>query len=110
MQEGLPLLATNTSLLKIRLDRAGRRRKARALFLVLPLALFVTGLFLLPIAAMLGRSFYNPDVALILPRATSALEIWNGRDLPDPPIWAALAEDLRRARAGGTIGKVGTIL
>src|SRR5882672_8891891 len=97
-------------LLKARLARATRRRKHRALLLVLPLALFVAVTFLMPIVVMLGRSVYDPDLGRILPRAAAAFQRWDGAGLPPEPVWQAFADDLREARSAGTIGKAGTIL
>ena len=97
-------------LLKAQLARASRRRRLRALLLVLPLVLFVAVTFLMPIAAMLARSVYDPELGRILPRAAAALRQWDGTGLPPEPAWRALAEDLREARSAGTIGKAGTIL
>jgi putative spermidine/putrescine transport system permease protein len=97
-------------LLKARLARATRRRKQRALLLVLPLALFVVVTFLMPIVVMLGRSVYDPDLGRILPRAAAAFQRWDGAGLPPEPVWQALADDLRQARSASTVGKAGTIL
>jgi len=97
-------------LLKAQLARASRRRRLRALLLVLPLVLFVAVTFLMPIAAMLARSVYDPELGRILPRAAAALRQWDGTGLPPEPAWQALSDDLREARSAGTIGKAGTIL
>jgi putative spermidine/putrescine transport system permease protein len=97
-------------LLKIRLARASRRRKMRALILVLPLAVFVLAIFLAPIAMMLGRSIYSPDLATILPRLSGALAQWDGDGVPPDRAWQALVDDMREADAKGTIGKAATLL
>ena len=87
-----------------------RRRRARALLLVLPLAAFVLAIFVVPIITMLGRSIYSPDLAAILPRVKAVLGQWDGNGLPPEPAWRALVDDLREAKAAGTIGKAGTTL
>jgi len=97
-------------LLKIRLARATRRRKARALFLVLPLAAFVIVTFLAPIVTMLGRSIYSPELARILPAAAAGLRAWDRTGLPPEPAWQALLGDMRKAKADGTIGKAATLV
>jgi putative spermidine/putrescine transport system permease protein len=97
-------------LLKITLARASRRRKARALLLVLPLAIFVLAIFLVPIATMLGRSIYSPDLAVILPRIAAALAPWDGAGAPPEHVWQALVDDMREASSEGTIGKAATLL
>jgi putative spermidine/putrescine transport system permease protein len=103
-------IVVDAHLLKVRLAQATRRRRRRALLLVLPLALFVVVTFLAPIAAMLARSLYDPELGRILPRAAAALQSWDGTGLPPETAWQALADDLREARSTGTIGKAGTSL
>jgi putative spermidine/putrescine transport system permease protein len=52
---------------------------------------------------MLARGVGDPEVRPVLPRTLAALEGWNGAALPDDAAFAALVEDLRAARAAGTL-------
>jgi hypothetical protein len=70
-----------------------------AMLLVAPLLLFLLGSFLAPIGAFLWRAVAEDEVAAVLPRTVAALSDWDGRDLPGDAAFAALAEDLREARA-----------
>ncbi len=89
--------------LKRRLRRAERARQFRALGLVLPLLLFLLFTFVVPIAGMIWRSVDDWEVPQVLPHTVAALSGWNGRDLPDEKVFAALAGDLQVARAAGTV-------
>lgn len=86
-----------------RARRAGHGAKVSAALLVLPLLLFVLIAFAAPIGAMLMRGVEDPEVAPVLPRTLAALERWDGRGLPDDAAFSALVEDLRAARAAGTL-------
>ena len=98
--------------LKRSLRRAERRRKMFALLLVAPLLAFLTISFIIPIAQMMWRSVDNPQVVEALPRTLEALQAWEaGDELPDEPVFAALAADLiadqdrpRRDRKTGPLG------
>jgi putative spermidine/putrescine transport system permease protein len=76
-------------------DRAGRARRRTALLLIAPLALFICVTFLAPLADMLRRSVYDPDLAQAWPRTSGALASWNGEGMPADPVFDALAEDMR---------------
>jgi putative spermidine/putrescine transport system permease protein len=94
--------------LKQRLQRVGRRRRVRALLLVLPLFLFLIVSFVVPIGKLLFTSIYDPDLSNLLPETGSAIRDWNGEDLPDEPVFAAFAADLKaahQAKSSGLIGK-----
>ncbi len=94
--------------LAVALRHAERIKRWKALFLVLPLLLFLGATFLYPIALMLFRSVENPVVADNLPRTLVALETWDGTDLPDEAVFAALVADLAEARENKTFGKLAT--
>ncbi|WP_029009908.1 ABC transporter permease [Azospirillum halopraeferens] len=89
--------------LALRLRRAERMRRMKALALVVPLLLFLLFTFLVPIAGMLWRSVDDWEVAQVLPRTVAALGAWDGRDLPGEDAYAALAADLRQAYAERTV-------
>src|SRR5262252_5984369 len=92
------------------LARAERRVKLRAAALTLPLLLFLLATFVGPIAALLTKSVVDTDVPRILPRVTAALRDWNGQSLPPESAWRALADDIRAARADGTLASAATRL
>jgi putative spermidine/putrescine transport system permease protein len=108
-------MTTATAILQDRglargLARTERAIKLRAVALVLPLLVFLLVSFVGPIGALLTKSFVDTDVRRILPRVTSALQDWDGRALPPEPAWSALAEDIRSARAEGTLASAATRL
>ncbi|MGQ9365002.1 ABC transporter permease [Azospirillum sp. ST 5-10] len=89
--------------LKVRLRRAERMRRTKALALVVPLLLFLLFTFLVPIAGMLWRSVDDWEVAEVLPRTAVALAAWDGRGLPEEEAYAALAADLKEAYEARTV-------
>jgi putative spermidine/putrescine transport system permease protein len=92
------------------LARSERAVKLRAVALTLPLLLFLLATFVGPIGALLTKSVVDTDVARILPRVTGALRDWDGKDLPPPAAWAAVADDIRAARREGTLASAATRL
>ncbi|MCB2010552.1 MAG: ABC transporter permease [Geminicoccaceae bacterium] len=96
--------------LKVSLRRAMRRRKLAALGLVMPLFVFILFSFILPIADMLFRSVENPQVVTIMPETTAALQGWDGNEVPDEAVFAALVADLVAGSESREIGKVATRL
>lgn len=96
--------------LKAQLKAADRRAKLRSLALVAPLIVFAIVTFAAPIAAMLVRSVYNPEVAEILPRMASALGEEPGPGVPSEAVFAALAADMKEAQANRSIGRAATRL
>ena len=84
-----------------------------ALALVLPLLAFVTLSFVVPLATLLGKSAYQPEVAQVFPETLDALAGWDGEGLPPEAAYAAVAEELAKAleertlpRASGAINRV----
>ncbi len=97
--------------LKVKLARATRRQKIRALLLVTPLALFILLSFVWPITVMLLRSFDSPDFGRVMHRTSAFLDKWDGKGVPpEGPAWKALVEDLVQAREDQTIGKAATVV
>ena len=92
------------------LARTRRAVRLRAIALTLPLLLFLVATFVGPIAALLTKSVVDTDVSRILPRVTVALKSWDGQSLPPDSAWAALADDIRAARAEGTLASAATRL
>ena len=93
--------------LKVSLQRALRRQRRRTFFLVVPLLVFILFSFVFPILNMLTRSIENPQLQDIMPNSLAALEAWDGEQLPDEAVFAALAADFQTGYKEKTIGKVG---
>ena len=84
-----------------------------ALALVLPLLAFVTLSFVVPLATLLGKSAYQPEVSQVFPQTMSALDQWDGEGLPPEAAFAAIAGELAKAlderalpRASGAVNRV----
>ncbi len=98
-EDGVPL--------KLALKRAERSRNLKALALVAPLFLFILLTFAAPIGLLLFRAVHDPDLMNNLPATTEAIKAWNGQGIPDEPIYAALAADLKKAQEDKTAGQIG---
>lgn len=94
--------------LRIKLQRVERRRKLRALILVLPLLLFILVGFVFPIGRMMFNAIHEDTLLRNMPQTIAALSAWDGKDLPDESVYAALAADLKQAYAEGKAGVIGT--
>ena len=90
--------------LRQKLARAERINRLKAQGLILPLLAFLFVVFLLPIGILLYKSVENPEVVGSQPRTVEAISAWDGRGLPDEPVYQALALDLADARKNQTIG------
>lgn len=93
--------------LKEMLQHAERRRKIKAAGLVAPLFFFLLITFVVPILLLLYRTVENPEILEVMPRTAAAIQTWDGRDVPDEAVFAALAADLRQAYKDRTVGKAG---
>jgi len=92
--------------LKESLQKSMKRAKIKALLLVAPLGLFILFSFAIPIAAMVWRSVWSPEIANVLSTTTPAMEQeWDGSGVPGEPVFAALVSDLRQAH-GRDIGRL----
>ena len=100
---GAPTLAAQ-------LARAERARKTKAALLTAPLLLFLLLTFLGPIAALLTKSFVDTELAAALPRVSEQIRRWDGQAIPDEATFAALIDDVRAARAAGTLAPAATRL
>jgi len=96
--------------LAAQLARAERTKKLKAVLLTAPLLLFLLLTFLAPIGALLTKSFVDTEVADALPNVTREIKRWDGRALPDEATFAALIDDVRAARAAGTLAPAATRL
>ena len=77
-----------------------------ALALVLPLLAFVTLSFVVPLATLLGKSAYQPEVSQVFPDTMEALAGWDGEGLPPEAAFAAIAGELARALEERTLPRV----
>ncbi|MCK1453188.1 ABC transporter permease [Bradyrhizobium sp. 35] len=94
-------------LLRFKLKRVERRQKFKAFILVLPLLLFILVAFVLPLGRMLLTSFHDDTLLTLMPRTMSALDGWDGKDLPDEGVYAALAFDLKESWSRKTAAAIG---
>ncbi len=93
--------------LKARLQRAEAAQRLRALGLVAPLLAFVLLVFAAPILLMIYRAVWDTDIATVAPRTTAALVAWDGKELPDETVYAAMAVDLKEAQSNQRAGLLG---
>ncbi|MDA9503992.1 ABC transporter permease [Bradyrhizobium sp. CCBAU 11386] len=93
--------------LRVKLQRVERRRKLRALTLVLPLLLFILITFVLPIGRMMFNAVHDDTLLTLLPQTTAELGAWDGKGLPDETVYVALASDLKMSWAQKTAPQIG---
>ncbi|MDE2385131.1 MAG: ABC transporter permease [Alphaproteobacteria bacterium] len=94
--------------LKAKLAQSLRREQLRAMALIAPLLIFILASFLLPILMMLKNAVYDPDLQDTLPRTSALLATWDGKALPEEPVFEAFAAELKAAqkeRNAALIGK-----
>ena len=92
--------------LKISLQRAERAKKIKSFLLIVPTFLFILIAFIIPIADMLFRSVYNPEVGRLLPETMESLQAWDSTMLPDEPAYSTLAGEMKILRKEKMLGKV----
>jgi putative spermidine/putrescine transport system permease protein len=90
--------------LKRDLHKALLRKRIAALALIAPLAIFLLVTFVVPIAVLLTRAIANPEIASTLPHTVAALSGWDRKSVPPERAFAALADDLAKAKADNTTG------
>ena len=88
------ILSSDGVPLEISLKKAERRNKIKAMLLVGPLFLFLLITYVFPIGDMLFRSVDDRMITKMLPNTFTAIEKWDGKDLPEEPVYAALYKDL----------------
>lgn len=100
--------------LKESLQRSMKRAKIKALLLVAPLGLFILFSFAIPIASMVWRSVWSPEVLEGMPRAVEAMNTeWDGEGVPGEPVFAALVRDMRESESrliGRTAARVNYVM
>lgn len=94
----------STVRLKRELKAAEAKKRAMALLLIAPLAIFLLLIFVVPIGALLTRAALNPEVASALPTTLKALGRWDRKTPPPDAAYAALAADLTATAGGDTMG------
>lgn len=90
--------------LKRELRAAEAKKRAMALLLIAPLAIFLLLIFVVPIGALLTRAVQNPEIANALPHTVSALHDWDRKSVPPDAAYAALATDLTVIADGESMG------
>lgn len=103
------LLSADGVPLKKSLSRSLRQQKIRALLLISPLLIFIIVAFIMPIISMLSRSVENDLVSRTLPETVQALQSWDALSgqLPEEPVYAAFAIDIKNAAKAKVHTKVG---
>ena len=110
---GNPILYTADGIpLKISLARAQRHSKYIAFLMVVPLLIFILIAFLIPIVDMLLLSVDNSITKDILPKSVQTLQSWDetSGELPDEFIFAAMVEEIKKAKAAREHTKIGSRL
>lgn len=102
-----PILTQDGVPLKVSLRKSQRRIKMRAFMLVFPLLAFITISFLVPIGSLFTRSVDDKLVNQVLPRTFAAMENWDGKEVPDEPLFEAMFLDIKTADRI-SIGRVST--
>ncbi len=102
-----PAEPKQTSSGKIALGRSERRNRIRAFLLAVPALAFLLVTFCIPIGAFLLKSVENPEVRAVLPETLKQLKTWDGTSIPEENAFAALFNDLQRARQDGTAASLG---
>jgi putative spermidine/putrescine transport system permease protein len=87
------ILSSDGVPLEVSLKKAERRNKLRALMLVGPLFLFLLITYVFPIGDMLFRSVDDRMITKMLPNTFTALEQWDGKDLPNEEVYEAFYKD-----------------
>ena len=101
------ILTTDGIPLKVSLKRAERKNKIRALLLVLPLALFITVTFVIPIISMLTRSVDDKQINTVFPKTFELYKQWDQKELPSEEMYATIFNEIMTAEKW-QIGKAST--
>lgn len=104
----IPIDSTPESINKLRreLKAAQAKKRAMALVLIAPLALFLLMIFVIPIGALLTRAVQNPEIVTALPHTVAVLQDWDRKSTPGNAAWSALATDLTAIADGEEMGAV----
>ncbi|KAF1048459.1 MAG: Putrescine transport system permease protein PotH [Herbaspirillum frisingense] len=102
----MPLAEPTPQQLRRDLRAAQTRKRLGALALIAPLAIFLLLTFVAPIVALLQRAVENPEVAATLPHTVAVLARWDRKAALPDQAYAALADDLARAKEDSTAGQL----
>lgn len=87
------ILSSDGTPLEQSLKKSERKNKIRALLLVAPLFLFILIVYVFPLGDMLFKSVDNRMITTMLPNTFSALEKWDGKELPGEEVYEAFYND-----------------
>jgi putative spermidine/putrescine transport system permease protein len=96
--------AASMAVLRRELKVAHARKRATALLLIAPLAIFLLLIFVVPIATLLTRAIENPEVADALPKTLAQLRDWDRKSVPPDAAYSALAGDLTSLDGSEALG------
>ena len=88
------ILSSDGIPLELSLKKAERKNKLKAVLLVAPLFLFILIIYVFPIGDMLFRSVDDRMITKMLPNTFKAMEKWDGKDLPEEPVYKGFYDDL----------------
>lgn len=100
------LVTADGRLLINSLKTAERRRKFVAFAFAFPLLMFLMVSFIVPIVQMMWRSVDNPTLVNTIPNTLLELTNWDGQNLPNEAMFAALAAELAMAQQNRQVGSL----
>ena len=89
------ILTTDGIPLSVSLKKAERKNKIKAFLLVVPLLLFLIITYILPIGDMFMRSIDDKMVTNMLPKTFTAMEQWDGKEMPPEEVFAGFYSDFK---------------
>ena len=89
------ILTTDGIPLSVSLKKAERKNKIKAFLLVVPLLLFLIITYILPIGDMFMRSIDDKMVTNMLPKTFTAMEKWDGKEMPQEEVFAGFYSDFK---------------
>ena len=104
------ILTTDGIPLEVSLKKVERRNKVKAFLLVSPLLLFLLIVYISPIVGMLTNSIDDRMVTNMLPKTFTAMEKWDGQDLPSEEIFESFHKDFTILVENDQHGKLATQL
>mgnify|MGYP000026409874 FL=1 len=104
------ILTTDGIPLEVSLKKVERRNKVKAFLLVSPLLLFLLIVYISPIVGMLTNSIDDRMVTNMLPKTFTAMEKWDGQDLPSEEIFESFYKDFKILVENDQHGKLATQL
>ena len=93
--EAQQILTTDGVPLSVSLKKAERKNKIKAFLLVVPLLLFLLITYIFPIGDMFMRSIDDKMVTNMLPKTFSAMEKWDGKEMPPEDVFAGFYSDFK---------------